>query len=130
MPEFNASFKKKKNYKKVIYSPFVLFFLFLILLILLKAVWGVYKKEQISAQYLQKEQEQLAAVSSREKELASSIDYLKTDQGIEAEIRSKFRVVREGESVAVIVGSDATDTPNIATTTSPGLWQRFLNMLK
>lgn len=118
MTEFN----KKKTYRKFIYSPFTLFFIFIFLLILLKAVWGVYQKEQTSALYLSKEQEQLAAIISRQKELAQSVDYLKTDKGVEAEIRSKFRVVREGESVAVIIDSDASTTPQQTATTTPRKW--------
>ncbi len=96
-------FKKKKSYKKFIYSPFTLFLLFLILLVFLRAVSGVYQKERTSARYLEKEQEKFAAVSARQKELADSVDYLKTEKGIESEIRTKFRVVRDGESVTVIV---------------------------
>lgn len=121
---------KKKNYKKFIYSPFTLFLLFLVLLVLFRALWGVYTKEQTSAQYLQKEQEQLASVISRQKELAQSVDYLKTDAGVEAEIRSKFRVVREGESVAVIIDNDASATPQtLATTTPKTFWQRMWGSL-
>lgn len=123
--------KKKKSYTKVIYSPFTLFLIFLVFLVLLRALWGVYKKEVISAQYLQKEQEQLTAILSRQRELAQSVDYLKTDKGVESEIRSKFRVVREGESVAVIVDNDATTTSQIQATTTQqqGWWSKMWNAI-
>jgi cell division protein FtsB len=120
---------KKKTYKKFIYSPLTLLILFLFLLVILRAVWGVYKKQEISAQYLEKEQEQLASIEARHKELAASVDYLKTDKGIEAEIRSKFRVVREGESVAVIIGGDATTTPTTVTSPSKSWFSRLLDSI-
>lgn len=124
-----SEFNKKKNYRKFIYSPFTLVLLFLVLLVLFRALWGVYKKEEISAQYLEKEQEQLTSIISRQKELAQSVDYLKTDKGVEAEIRSKFRVVRDGESVAVILDNDASTTPPIVTASKKSLWQRLWNAI-
>jgi len=115
-------FNRKKTYKRILLSPLTLLLLFFILLILLKAVWGVYKKERTSVGYLQKEQEKLAVVVSREKELREAVDYLKTDKGLEAEIRSKFRVVREGESVAVIVDDDPVSV--MQATSTPDFWKR------
>lgn len=71
-----------------------------------------------------REQAELNKILERKKELAQSIDYLKTEQGIEAEIRSKFRVVKDGESVAVIVDDDKPTTTIVASS-SPSLWQKF-----
>ncbi len=134
-------FNRKKTYKKFIYSPLALLLLFLILLVFIRAVFDVYKKERVSDQYLKKEQEQLASMTSRQKELSQSVDYLKTDKGVEVELRSKFRVVREGESVAVIVDNDASSsrispiktapivTSIVATTTQKNLWQRLLDAI-
>ena len=124
MSQFNTQVNNKKTYKKIIYSPFTLFLIFVVLLILLRALWGVYKKEQTSEQYLEQEQQQLTSITSRQKELAQSVDYLKTDAGVEAEIRSKFRVVRDGESIAVLIDNDASTTPKTATTTVQKSWWR------
>jgi cell division protein FtsB len=105
-------FNRKKSYRRYIYSPFTLFILFFMFLVMLKALWGVYSKERLSAEYLQKQQAELDRLTTRKSELANSVEYLKTDQGVESEIRSKFRVVKEGESVAVIVGDEeSTSTP-------------------
>lgn len=128
MFQFNTPLNKKKNFRKFIYSPFTLFILLMFFLLLLKGVWGVYQKERTSAQYLQAEQDQFTAITSRQKELTQSVDYLKTDQGIEAEIRSKFRVVRDGESVAVIV-DDTSSTTVPKTTSTPSIWQRLLGVI-
>lgn len=108
-----ADFNRKKSYRKYIYSPFTLLLLFIVLGLLLKALWGLSIKERLSSDYLKQEQAELNRMNDRKRELAQTIDYLKTDQGVESELRSKFRVVKEGEEVAVIVGDDD------ATTTAP-----------
>jgi cell division protein FtsB len=120
---------KKKQYRKFIYSPVILLLLLFILFLVLKALWGVYAKEEISSDYLKSEQGELDKMVARQKELAQSVEFLKTDRGVEAEIRSKFRVIKEGESVAVILDNDATSTPKVATTTPPSIWKRFLSLL-
>ncbi len=120
-------FRKKKKIRKVLYSPIVLIVLTIIFFIMAKAVWGVYMKEKLSRQNLEKEKSELERLAIREKSLASSIDYLKTEQGIESEIRTKFRAVRENEKVAVIIEEQASSTPAVATSTSRGFWYNLFH---
>lgn len=119
-------FQKKKQLRKILYSPIVLLVFSIILVLLLKGVWGVYQKERLSAQNLEQEKGELEKLALREKNLAASLDYLKTDQGIESEIRTKFRVVKEGEKVAVILDNQASSAPVVATTTH-GFWYRLFH---
>ena len=62
--------------------------------------------------------------------LRDSIEKLKTDSGVEAEIREKYNVAREGEQVVVLVGGTTT----IATTTPKSFWDKtrqfFSNMFR
>ncbi|MDQ5893143.1 MAG: hypothetical protein QG640_154 [Patescibacteria group bacterium] len=119
-------FQKKKKLRKVLYSPIVLLLLAILFVLLLRGVWGVYQKDRLSSGNLEKERMELEKLTLREKNLAASLDYLKTDQGIESEIRTKFRVVKEGEEVAVIIDGqiEASTTP---TTTPQSFWYRLFN---
>ncbi len=127
MPEFN----KKKSYRKFLYSPLTLILLLLILGVLLKALWGVYQKEKMSADYLAREQNELQKLTNRQKELAKSVEYMKTEKGIEAEIRSKFRVAKEGEMLAIIVDEDSSPVSKVATSSTPyGFWSKFFNLFR
>ncbi len=110
-------FQKKKRIRKMLYSPIILILLGIVLFILIKGVWGVYQKNKLSAQNLEREKTELEKLNQRQKNLASSIDYLKTDQGVEDEIRTKFRAIRDGEKVVVIVDNQATVTSETSTTT-------------
>lgn len=104
-------FQRKKKIRKTLYSPFVLVLLFIIMIILSSGVFGVYKKSKLSKVNLEREKKELEKLAMREKILASSIDYLKTDQGVEDEIRTKFRAVKDGEKVVVIIDEQSTSTP-------------------
>lgn len=125
---------KEKRYKKILYSPISVIFLLLILLLLGKAILGAYQKERLSYENLSKDKSELQALLDRKKNLAQSVEYLKTEEGVEAEIRSKFRVAKEGESVAVIVDNDATSVPkqnldNNNQEKSQGFWEKLLNFI-
>ncbi len=119
-------FQKKKRIRKILYSPITLILLTVLMAIISRGLVGVYKKARLSLQNLEREKIELEKLVVREKNLASSIDYLKTEQGIENEIRTKFRAVKEGERVVVIVDNQASTSPlTIATSTS--LWYRVFH---
>ncbi len=113
-------FQQKKKLRKILYSPVTLILIAILFIFLLNSTWNVYGKDRLSRQNLEREKNELKKLILREENLASSLDYLKTDQGIENEIRSKFRVVKDDEKVAVIVDEQ---TPIVSTTTEKhGFW--------
>ncbi len=125
MREFN----QKKRYKKFLYSPITIFFVFILLVSLLKGLWGVYTKESLSRDNLKREQVELNKLIQREENLAQVVEYLKTHEGIEAEIRNKFRMVKEGESISVILEQESTSTPEVISTPTPSFWDKVTNFL-
>ena len=120
-------FQKKKKIRKILYSPFVLITLFIITILISSGVISVYKKAKLSEENLEREKRELERLAIREKTLTSSINYLKTDQGIEDEIRTKFRAVREGEKVVVIIDNQPTTTSVINTSTTTSFWYRLFH---
>ena len=98
----------------------------IILILLLRGVWGVYQKAGLSEANLARERIELERLKERENKLVESLDYLKTDQGIEGEIRTKFRAVKDGERVSVII-DDESATTSQATTTPRGFWYNLFH---
>lgn len=128
-----SEFNKKKPYRKFLYSPLTLILLLVIFGVLLKALWGVYQKEKMSAEYLAREQNELQKLTDRQRELAKSVEYMKTEKGIEAEIRSKFRVAKEGELLAIIVDNDEKNNVKFSTTTTSnsfGFWEKLFRLFR
>lgn len=120
-------FQKKKRIRKVIYSPITLILLAILFISLLKGVWNVKKKSEFSLSNLEKERIELQKLVTREQNLASSIDYLKTEQGIESEIRTKFRVARDGEMVAIIIDDRGSTSTSSTSTPERSLLYRFFH---
>jgi cell division protein FtsB len=88
----------------------------------------VYEKEKMSRGYVSQAQAQLDKLSAQKENLSASVAALGTNQGVEAEIRRKFQVVKNGEQIAVIVDdSSSSDESSASTTTSTGggFWNRI-----
>lgn len=119
-------FQQKKRIRRILYSPIVLLILAIITVLLIRGCFGVYNKQKTSEANLERERMELQKLATRENSLSSSLNYLKTDQGVENEIRSKFRAVREGEKVAVIIDDQPT-TSYSTTTQEHGFWYNLFH---
>lgn len=117
-------FEQKRKLKRYLYSKPALVVLTLIFLFVAKATWNVYDKVEISQDNLSMAERELDKLKVRKEALASQIEYLQSEQGVEAEIRQKFRLVKEGEEIAVIIDDDIT-LPTASTTENKSLWQSF-----
>lgn len=99
-------FERKKKVKKIMYSRTIIFSLFVLLLFFIHATYGVYKKERITRNSLRQVENEKLNLDNRYHTLEKSVAYLQTDEGVEAEIRNKFRAVKPGEQVAIIVNTE------------------------
>ncbi len=126
------NFKEKRIVKRFLYSKITIALLALILVFLLNSSWGVYKKAKIAYENKERVEGNLKELQEREEALLANIVKLKTDRGIESEIREKFGVVKNGEEVVVIVDSKTEKTEDDAQSAmSPrGLWQKFIGIFK
>ncbi len=122
-------FQEKRKIKRFFYSPVVLVCLLILILFLLKMVWSVYEKQALTKDNLAKTAASFEGLQAREKMLSLSIDKLKTDSGIEQEIREKYGLVKPGEEVIVIVdGEDSTSSEPVSSEIS--FWQKVKDWLK
>lgn len=94
--------------------------LLLFVAIAVRGVWGVYYKSQESQVLKIEAEAMLQDLQSREKELRADIANLKSDRGVEAELRERYDLAKEGESVVVIV-----DPPAPPPEPKPTTFQRF-----
>jgi len=126
------NFREKRKLKKILYSKFTILVLAIVLAFLANAVWEVYKKARVAYDSKNRVFEKRNELQERETALLSNIENLKTDRGIESEIREKFGVVRDGEEVVVIVdpSGDVTENGNKRAGVSVGLWQKFIGLFK
>lgn len=121
-------FRKKNRFKKVLYSPITIIFLVIVFIFMFKGTWGVYNKDKISLIKLEQERNELKKIVERQKNLQAALAYLSTDRGIENEIRSKFRAVKEGEKVSVIIDEQKPESTT-STSTKKGFWNKIFDWL-
>ena len=124
---------KRSIWKRIISSPFTLAAVVVLFIVLARSTWNMYQKAHLSDTRLEQANSELAKLAQRQDELSQKVVYLSTEQGIEAEIRTKYHAVKEGESVAVIVDDQRqTQTAAVVQATSTPVvswWQRVLRFV-
>ena len=115
-----ATFQQRHDPTRLMWRRLLAVGLLLVLLIAVRGVWSVYKKSIESHELKIEAQAQLTELQKREQELRADISNLKSDRGVEAELRERYDLAREGESVVVIV-----DPPAPPSEPTPTPFQRF-----
>ena len=88
--------------------PAPLFFLVVLLIIfgLGRANLNLLQKHSLAEGVKEETQLQLDDLESQKAQLQNNIEQLSTGEGIEEEIREKFRVVKDGEQLVIIVDNE------------------------
>lgn len=124
-------FQEKKKLRKILYSKATLIALFVIIIFIARAVLGVYYKQKISEENLLIANNKITELESREKMLNSEIEWLKTDKGVEEEIRKKFMVGKAGEQVIVIVDEDRSNkNGEVDNGERKSIWDKFIDFFR
>ena len=102
----------KKPVKKRVSEYLTAAGLALVVLILLWAVWGIFRKEEIARRAVRDTRAELATLEARKGVLEGNIAELETERGKEATLRQAYGVAKPGEEVIIVVPADgATTTP-------------------
>ena len=110
-------YKQKNKLKSILYSPVVVVLLALLALYCIYSTYTIYSKLAKSRQDLEVAQRQELALDAQNTQMDEQIASLETPTGKEDEIRTKFGEAKAGESMAIIVSSDATSSPGTTTET-------------
>lgn len=100
-------FTKKRDFRQSIFGTPVIILLIIGGVVLGRGVWHAFSKERQSGQDLSLAQKQETDLEARSSYLTASIVSLNTAEGIEGEIRNKFRMAKEGEHLVVIVDDES-----------------------
>lgn len=124
-------FHEKRKLRRFLYSYFVIFVLFVGTLYVGEAAYTRYTVAEDMKHKLDEKRAELAYLEDRAEKLESEIVYLQDDRGIEAELRTRFDVAKEGEAVVILVRDDASEDPVIATppqqaTSTPSFWETLI----
>jgi cell division protein FtsB len=94
--------KRKARFRRAIYAKPTILLLLLVLGFALHGTWGMYQKHAVAKEHLERSKATLGDLQLREAELERDTQLLASPSGIEAEIRERFMVAKEGEGVIII----------------------------
>lgn len=126
--------RKKSLWKSVWYSRATLFLLLVLMVALYGPVYARFVAERDAAARRVAEEKELQAAEIRKQELESKVSELKEDSGAERDIRRRFDVAREGETVVILLEDEnRNETQIVSTTTSTNQtkswWQTLFSWL-
>ena len=110
-----AEFQKKQNKNKLIYSPLMLFGLLVIVLIFMYNMIELVEKSRETAKKRDLMIKNIESLQARENAIKNEIANLETEKGAEEAVREKYRVVKEGEKMVVIVDQEANAESAVST---------------
>ena len=119
-------FRDRQKMYQLVYSKVTILITVFFIIVLIPGVYGIYKKVSESEKDRKAAERELADLETREQMLVLKVDRGNTDRGLEEQIREKYNVAKEGESVIVLV-----DKPVAASTTQneanvfKAVWQRL-----
>ena len=120
-------YSKRSSWKKYLASPVALAILLIAFGILVRSTWNINQKANAGAVRLTQAQIEYGKLEDRKNDLSGKVSRLSTDEGLEAEIRTKYRAVKEGESVAVLVDSELAAVAYASTTLKVGWFSSLLH---
>ncbi|OGZ10500.1 MAG: hypothetical protein A3D65_04130 [Candidatus Lloydbacteria bacterium RIFCSPHIGHO2_02_FULL_50_13] len=120
-------FRERSKLRRLLYAKPTIIALAVLVALLLNSSWGAYQKSRGALSKEEKAERELAALVAREKELNEDIARLKTEAGVEAEIRERFMVAKEGEKVMIITDPDAAKVHTVTVAdNSPSVWEKMM----
>jgi cell division protein FtsB len=119
--------RKYNKIKRFLFSPVVLFLIAVLTSFVLYSAISLFIKRNdawAKARNAKREEEELVVKNDM---LDKKINSLETPEGVEAAIREKYHLAKEGENLIVI--TDSSDKPNQNTEKLSG-WQRLKNKIR
>lgn len=110
------------------YAKTTLFALLVLLVFATRGAWRMYQKAVIARAERIEAEHSLAELESRAKEFEANIMRLKSERGIEEEIRQKYTVARPNEEMVVVVDETSKKGKNDETQREQSLWGKFLSV--
>ncbi|OGI60025.1 hypothetical protein A2641_02510 [Candidatus Nomurabacteria bacterium RIFCSPHIGHO2_01_FULL_37_25] len=102
------SFQKKRGFRNIIYSRPILLFLVILILFFAWNMLGFMNKMSVTRENRKIAENKVAQLEKEKEKLASDINKLKSQNGIEENIRDKFGLAKEGEGLIVILDDKNT----------------------
>ena len=99
-------FQHDNEVKGKMYSKWVLVVLIIIIILIIRGLISISIKQSNSSEEMDLVEAKRAQLQNRYNDLSGKVGDLNTNEGMEREIRSKFDVVKPGETVIMVVDKE------------------------
>ena len=123
-------FQQKQENRSKLYSKYSLFILFVLIILAAKGILSISAKERGSREEMISTQSKEAGLEKRYNNLQSRVSDLKTGEGVEKEIRSKFDVVKPGEHVILVVDKEVPQSTEQDPSFFKKIWNGMVHVFK
>lgn len=120
-------FERKRKVKQRIYSKFTIVALLVVLGFLVSGTFNIYKKANLSERQMDLASARLAKLEKQQTNLEYKIEALKSDVGIEEQIRNKFYLAKEGERAVFIIDKELVEEPAPEPRGLKGIWHKTID---
>ncbi len=121
-------FQGRQKLRKILYSRITLLVLAVLVFFVGRGAWNTHQKAQIARSERDIAERAFTEMESRSSELQASLIRLKSDRGIEEEVRQKYTVARPGEEVVIIVDDSVKKGENSEAMDNKNPWQYFVSL--
>ncbi len=120
----NTYGNRKKKKGGILDIKIVAFILLLVVILISNAALKMYKRSKDTKEYLKAVEIQYLALEARYNASTEDLEYLKSETGMEREIRSKFDLAKEGEKAILIIEEEEIE---IEEPVKRSFWGRLKN---
>jgi len=121
-------FQERKKFRKILYSKASILVLLVVLVLVSRGAWQVHEKAIIARAERDESARVLSGLEERNRALEASLVRLKSNQGIEDEVRQKYAVARPGEEIVIVVDESDKKGKNRDEAPQKSFWQRFISL--
>ena len=119
--------QERNRLRYFLHSPILSMFLLIMVVLLINSNYHIYKKNQMAKMNRDESDRRLALLREKNNRLEIMLKKLRTERGVEEELRNKFQITKSGEEVLVVVDQDGPlQVGNYAAVSRYGsYWQRL-----
>ena len=121
-----VDFHEKQRMRRWLYSKTTFVILAIAIVVAGIQVWDMYQKARLTKTQLAQTEEAYKKLQEREAFLSEETRGLSTEAGVEAKLRARFGVAKEGEEIVVIL----EDTQNDESVETFSWWQRVWRWMR
>jgi len=122
-------FQERKKFRKIFLSKPAFALLLCLIVLLAFPIYRMYEKSRQAVLKNGAVENEIADLEQRKKDLEAKVDRLRSEAGVEKELRARFQIEKPGEKYVVIL-ENPNQPPEKPAEQKPGFFETISNFFK